>query len=86
MPRRKSGLEITQNSLRTTFAILRNQLRLADENLRLRAIYEFRRELECHWMETIDHRAQANGTSHEEELTIVTEEAKTWIAQQPEST
>lgn len=84
MSKKKPGLQITQESLRATFAILRSQLRLAEPTLRLRAIHEFGRSIGQLYIEEVDRRAQASGRNYEEENAIVEQEAKTWIAKPTE--
>jgi len=83
MPSKNKQPDVTQNTLRTTFAILRQQLRLADSSLRLRAIHEFDRELTSLYNEEVDRLAQANGRTYRQQMEIIAKEAQSWTAEPP---
>lgn len=83
MSKKRQALQPTINQLRTTFNVLRNQLRLADSTIRLRAIHEFDRELTQLYHEEVDKLAQANGLTYGEQMHRINEEAKSWTAAPP---
>lgn len=80
MAKKQTRLNPTQAQLRATFGILRSQLRLADGSLRIRAIWEFNRELSELFCTEVDRRAQASGRSYQDEFALVEREAAEWQA------
>lgn len=85
MSKKNNRLEITQAHVRATFAVLRGQLRLANPELRIRAIYEFHRELDELFNAEVDRLAQKNGRTYRDQYDVTMKDAATWQAKQPEA-
>lgn len=83
MARKKPEISATPAMLRTTFKLLRNQLKLAPMEQRLLAIHEFTRALGEDWHEAVDQAAQASGRTYQQQMAIIDKELPTWQAQPP---